>query len=120
MAVGHYQFEAIHLLTDGNGRTGRVLNILFLVQQELLNLPILYLSRAIIARKADYYRLLLEITSDGAWERLPLFMLQTAEETARWTTAKIAAIRQLSEYTVFYVRIRQPKIYNHKIDRLNF
>ena len=76
MAVGYYQFEAIHPLTDGNGRTGRVLNILFLIQQELLNPPILYLRRAMIARKADYYRLLLEITSEGAWEPWLIFMLQ--------------------------------------------
>ena len=100
MAVGHDQFEAIHPLTDGNGRTGRVLNILFLIQQELLNPPILYLRRAMIARKADYYRLLLEITSEGAWEPWLIFMLQAVEETARSTTAEIAVIRQLSEYTV--------------------
>ncbi|MDP2096490.1 MAG: Fic/DOC family N-terminal domain-containing protein, partial [Hydrogenophaga sp.] len=62
MAVGHYQFEAIHPFTDGNGRTGRVLNILYLIQEELLNLPILYLSRHVIAHKADYYRLLLSVT----------------------------------------------------------
>jgi Fic family protein len=64
MAVGHYQFEAIHPFTDGNGRTGRVLNILYLIQEELLNLPILYLSRHVIAHKADYYRLLLSVTRD--------------------------------------------------------
>ncbi len=62
MAVGHYQFEAIHPFTDGNGRTGRVLNILYLIQEELLGLPILYLSRHVIAHKADYYRLLLGVT----------------------------------------------------------
>src|SRR5690606_7917800 len=62
LAVGHYQFEAIHPFVDGNGRTGRIINILFLIQEELLNLPILYLSRHIIANKSDYYRLLLEVT----------------------------------------------------------
>ncbi len=76
MAVGHYQFEAIHPFIDGNGRTGRVVNILFLVQEGLLNLPILYLSRHIIAHKADYYRLLLDVTRDQAWEPWMLFMLQ--------------------------------------------
>ena len=80
-----------------------------------MNLPILYLSRAIIARKADYYRLLLEITSEGAWEPWLIFMLQAVEETARSTTAKIAAIRQLSEYTVSYVRIQQPKILGREL-----
>lgn len=115
MAVGHYQFEAIHPFTDGNGRTGRVLNILYLIQQELLNLPILYLSRHIIAHKADYYRLLLEVTSQGAWEPWLLFMLKAVEETARWTTAKIAAIRSLAEHTTEHVRSRLPKIYSHEL-----
>ncbi len=68
MAVGHYQFEAIHPFTDGNGRTGRVINILYLIQEELLNLPILYLSCHVIAHKADYYGLLLGVTRDQAWE----------------------------------------------------
>ena len=70
MAVAHYQFEAIHPFTDGNGRTGRILNLLFLVEQELLDLPVLYLSRAIIRRKADYYRLLLAVTTDARVGRL--------------------------------------------------
>ena len=68
MAVGHYQFEAIHPFTDGNGRTGRVMNGLFLIQEQLLTLPILYLSRYIIQNKNDYYRLLLDVTRDQAWE----------------------------------------------------
>lgn len=67
MAVGHYQYEAIHPFTDGNGRTGRVLNNLFLIQEGLLNLPILYLSRYFIDNKLEYYRLLLEVTTDGSW-----------------------------------------------------
>ena len=91
MAVGHYQFEAIHPFTDGNGRTGRVINILFLIQAELLNLPILYLSRHVIAHKADYYSLLLGVTRDEAWQPWLLFMLQAVAETSRWTTGKIAA-----------------------------
>ena len=115
MAVGHYQFEAIHPFADGNGRTGRVLNILFLIQEELLTLPILYLSRHIIAHKADYYRLLLGITRSQAWEPWLLFMLQAVEETARWTTAKIAAIRALAEHTTAHVRERLPKIYSREL-----
>ena len=115
MAVGHYQFEAIHPFTDGNGRTGRVINILFLIQQELLNLPILYLSRHIIANKADYYRLLLEVTRDQAWEPWVLFMLKAVEETSRWTTGKIAAIRQLAEHTTEHVRLSLPKIYSREL-----
>lgn len=115
MAVGHYQFEAIHPFTDGNGRTGRVINILFLIQQELLNLPILYLSRHIIANKADYYRLLLEVTRDQAWEPWVLFMLKAVEETSRWTTGKIAVIRQLAEHTTEHIRLSLPKIYSREL-----
>lgn len=115
MAVGHYQFEAIHPFSDGNGRTGRVINILFLIQQELLTLPILYLSRYIIANKADYYRLLLSVTSKQTWEPWILYMLQAVEETAQWTTAKIAAIRSLSEITAIYVKARLPKIYSREL-----
>lgn len=115
MAVGHYQFEAIHPFTDGNGRTGRVLNILYLIQEELLNLPILYLSRHVIAHKADYYRLLLSVTRDQAWEPWLLFMLQAVAETSQWTTGKIAAIRKLAEHTTEHVRARLPKIYTREL-----
>ncbi|RJG03587.1 protein adenylyltransferase Fic [Noviherbaspirillum sedimenti] len=115
MAIGHYQFEAIHPFADGNGRTGRVLNILFLIQEELLTLPILYLSRHIIAHKADYYRLLLDTTRKQEWEPWLIFMLQAVEETARWTTAKIAAILALAEHTAGHVREQLPKIYSREL-----
>ncbi len=115
MAVGHYQFEAIHPFTDGNGRTGRVLNILYLIQEELLNLPILYLSRHVIAHKADYYRLLLSVTRDQTWEPWLLFMLQAVADTSKWTTGKIAAIRALAEHTTEHVRMRLPKIYTREL-----
>src|SRR5206468_7433867 len=69
LPICHYQFEAIHPFTDGNGRTGRVLNSLFLIQENLLTLPILYLSRYIIQHKTDYYRLLQDVTRSRAWER---------------------------------------------------
>ncbi len=115
MAVGHYQFEAIHPFTDGNGRTGRMLNILYLIQQGLLSLPILYLSRHIIAHKADYYRLLLAVTRDQAWEPWLIFMLQGVADTSKWTTAKIAAIRGLAEHTTEHVRTRLPKIYTREL-----
>lgn len=120
MAVGHYQFEAIHPFSDGNGRTGRVLNILFLIQEELLDLPILYLSRYIIARKADYYQLLLAVTREDAWEPWVLYMLKAVEETARWTTTKIAAIRALEEHTGAFVREQLPKIYTHELVEVIF
>lgn len=115
MAVAHYQFEAIHPFIDGNGRTGRVLNILFLIQSDLLTLPILYLSRYIIAHKADYYRLLLAVTRQQDWEAWVLFMLKAVEETARWTTAKIAAIRALHEHTLTFIKAKEPAIYSREL-----
>lgn len=120
MAVGHYQFEAIHPFTDGNGRTGRVINSLYLIQEELLTLPILYLSRFIIRHKAEYYRLLLDVTRNQAWEPWILYLLQGVEDTARWTTAKIAAIRDLSALTAAHVKQAAPKIYTRELVDLIF
>ena len=76
MAIAHYQFECIHPFPDGNGRTGRILNILYLIQSELLSLPILYLSRFILERRDDYYTLLRRVTEEGDWESWILFMLE--------------------------------------------
>ena len=115
MAAAHYQFEAVHPFTDGNGRTGRVLNSLFLIQEELLTLPILYLSRYIIANKGDYYSRLLDVTRHGAWEPWLLFMLEGVTETAGWTTAKITAIRSLADHTTDFVRRTEPKIYSREL-----
>ena len=120
MAVGHYQLEAIHPFTDGNGRTGRVINGLFLIQESLLTLPILYLSRYIIHNKSDYYRLLLGVTRDAAWEPWVLYVLKGVEETANWTTAKIAATRSLFEHTTDYIRAKLPKVYSHELVKLIF
>ena len=120
MAVAHYQFEAIHPFTDGNGRTGRVLNSLFFISQDLLTLPVLYLSRYIIQHKADYYRLLRAVTQTDVWEDWVMFMLKGVEETARWTVAKIAAIRKLQAHTVEHVRKAVPKIYSHELVNLIF
>jgi Fic family protein len=120
MSAGHYQFEAIHPFTDGNGRTGRVLNSLYLVEQGLLPMPILYLSRHIIAHKADYYGRLLAVTRENAWEPWILFMLQGVEETSIWTTAKIAAIRKLANATEQFVRRRLPKLYSFELVRALF
>jgi len=120
LAVAHYQFEAIHPFTDGNGRTGRVLNSLFLVQEGLLSLPILYLSRYIIQHKSDYYRLLLEVTKTHAWEPWVLYMLVGIAETAEWTRDKIAAIRTLFELTSERVRRRLPRLYSHELLTLIF
>jgi Fic family protein len=97
MAVAHYQFEAIHPFHDGNGRTGRVINILMLIEAGLLHDPILYLSRAIIARKNDYYRLLRAVTAEDAWIDWIIYMLDVVRESATSTTRKIGAIRTCQE-----------------------
>ena len=115
-----YQFEAIHPFTDGNGRTGRVLNSLFLIQEGLLTLPILYLSRYIIQHKADYYSLLLQVTQKHDWESWLLYILKGVEQTATWTTDKIAAIRTLSDQTAAHIRARRPKLYSHELVSLLF
>ena len=120
MAVAHYQFEAIHPFTDGNGRTGRILNLLMLVEQGLLELPVLYLSRYILQEKASYYRGLNAVTTDAAWEPWVLFMLTAVTETARWTTGKIRAICQLQENAVAFVREHAPKIYTRELVDLLF
>jgi Fic family protein len=120
LAVQHYQFEAIHPFSDGNGRTGRVLNLLYLVEQGLLDIPVLYLSRAIIQRKSDYYRLLLAVTSEGDWEPWLLFMIEAVRETAQWTTAKVRAIRDLLDDTVDRIRREAPRIYSRELAELIF
>ncbi|AYY12564.1 Fic family protein [Actinobacteria bacterium YIM 96077] len=97
MAVAHYQFEAIHPFHDGNGRTGRVINILMLIEAGLLNDPILYLSRSIIVRKNDYYRLLRAVTADGAWIEWIHYMLDVVRESAASTSRKIGSIRTCQE-----------------------
>ena len=115
MAVGHYQFEAIHPFYDGNGRTGRVLNVLYLIEQGLLTLPTLYLSRYIVEKKQDYYHLLNQVTSDGCWEEWILFMLQGVEESSLWTCNKIEAVRKLIDHTAEYVKNKLPKIYSYEL-----
>jgi Fic family protein len=120
MAVAHYQFEAIHPFPDGNGRTGRILNILFLIDKELLDLPILYLSRSINDRRSDYYRLLLEVTTAQAWEPWVLYMLQAVDEMATWTRSKIWAIKRLMAETVRHVQAAAPKIYKRELVELLF
>jgi Fic family protein len=120
MAVQHYQFEAIHPFADGNGRTGRILNILFLVQQGLLDSPILYLSRFIISNKAAYYLLLKDVTHNQRWEPWIRFILEGVEETCAWTTDKIKAIRELMVHTARFVQQSLPKIYSWELVELLF
>ncbi len=120
MAVGHYQFEAIHPFTDGNGRTGRVLNILYLISEKLLKIPVLYLSRYIIENKDAYYRLLMEVTTKHQWEPWILYMLDAVESTAKWTTEKIRAIRNLMDHTRDYVSTTRPSVYSQEMIDLTF
>lgn len=115
MAIAHYQFECIHPFPDGNGRTGRILNILYLIQSKLLSLPILYLSSFILERRDDYYTLLRRVTEEGDWESWLLFMLEAVESTSRWTTDKISIVRALLAETTEYVREKLPKIYTHEL-----
>lgn len=95
MAVAHYQFEAIHPFEDGNGRTGRVLNVLVLIAAGVLSQPILYLSRYIIENKSTYYRLLQRVTVEHDWQSWILFMLEGIRHTAVLTMRKIAAVKEL-------------------------
>lgn len=121
MGVVHYQFEAIHPFDDGNGRTGRILNILFLVIKDLLTLPILYLSDYIIHRKGDYYRLLREVTEDNAWEPWLLFMLEAIHVTAEGAMERIEDIRSLMEETLEKAKRELPgRVYSKELIELLF
>lgn len=115
MALIHYQFESIHPFYDGNGRTGRIINILYLVTKELLHLPILYLSRYIITNKSEYYRLLQEVRDAEAWEEWILFMLKGVEETARQTISLVQGIKELMMEYKKRLRSDLPKIYSQDL-----
>ena len=120
MALIHYQFEAIHPFSDGNGRTGRILNVLYLVQKELLNIPVLYMSSYIIQRKGDYYRLLREVTENQNWRGWILFMLQAVSETAEITLAKIDEIQKLKKEMTGTVKDVLKNSYNSELVDLMF
>lgn len=97
-----------------------MLNTLFLIEEELLALPILYLSRYIIANKADDYRLLLDVTRAQAWEPWVHYVLKGVEETAQWATQKIAALRALQATTIEHARKTAPKIFSRELVDVNF
>jgi Fic family protein len=120
MAVLHYQFEAIHPFSDGNGRTGRILNILYLIEAGLLDIPILYLSRYIIEHKSDYYAGLRRVTEEQAWEPWVLFMLRAVEETALATHKLVLDIRALMAETAHKIREQLPKIYSKDLVEVLF
>jgi Fic family protein len=115
MAVIHFQFESIHPFYDGNGRAGRIINILFLVLNELLNIPILYLSRYIIQNKGDYYRLLQHVRESGKWEDWILYTLNGIEQTSKETIALIVNIRKLMQEYKRGIRTKMPKVYSQDL-----
>lgn len=109
VGVAHYQFEAIHPFFDGNGRTGRILIILQLIMNGLLEIPILFLSRFIIEHKAEYYQSLRAVTEHGDWEGWLLYLLEAVQATAHGTTEKINAIRDLLADTLEQAKRVLPK-----------
>ena len=115
MAVLHYQFESIHPFYDGNGRTGRILNLLHLVLHGLLDLPVLYLSRFIIRHKADYYRGLQGTRETGNWEAWVLYMLRAVEKTGVGTLEKVRGIQALMQETKQRLRKELPKLYSQDL-----
>lgn len=115
MVVIHYQFESIHPFYDGNGRTGRIINILYLVKQGLLGVPVLYLSRYINQKRADYYRLLQAVRTDNAWEEWLLFLLEGVEQTSQQTIVLIQGIKALMQQHKHKLRSELPKIYSQDL-----
>jgi Fic family protein len=115
MAIIHHQFESIHPFYDGNGRTGRIINILYLVKEGLLNLPILYLSRYINQNKGDYYRLLQKVRTENAWEEWVLYILDGAEQTSLQTIKLIDGIKAIMQKHKHKLRRDLPKIYSQDL-----
>lgn len=120
MALLHYQFEAIHPFSDGNGRTGRILLLLFLKQTGLLDIPAIYLSEYIIQHKNDYYRLLREVTEDQNWENFILYMLEMVEKTAHHGLIRLENVIQLMGNTAEKIRTNLPKVYSKDLVELIF
>jgi Uncharacterized conserved protein len=114
MALIHHQFESIHPFYDGNGRSGRILNVLYLVKEGLLDIPVLYLSRYIVRNKSDYYRLLQSVRDNDTWEDWVLYMLTAVEETARESVMTIQAIKTLLQETKQQIR-KQFRFYSQDL-----
>lgn len=115
MAIIHHQFESIHPFYDGNGRTGRIINMLYLVAKDLLDLPVLYLSRYLIQTKSRYYRELQAVRDTGDWEPWLLYMLEGVSQTAQQTIELIGQIRDLMQHTKHRMREECPKIYRQEL-----
>lgn len=115
MALIHHQFESIHPFYDGNGRTGRIINILYLVQKGLLDTPILYLSRYINQNKQQYYQFLQQVRDQGDWQSWLMFMLDAIETTAIYTLYLIQQIAQLMQHFKVTMRDKASKIYSQDL-----
>ena len=115
MAIIHHQFESIHPFYDGNGRTGRIINILYLVQKKLLTLPILYLSNYIIKNKSEYYKLLQSVRDDNNWEQWILYILNGVEESSSASINIITSIRELMQAHKLMIKKQLPKIYSQDL-----
>jgi Fic family protein len=115
MAMLHYQFEAIHPFSDGNGRTGRILNVLYLCKEKLIDLPVIYLSKFILDNKNDYYKFLREVTENAKWERWILFILEAVNQTAALTLNKVNAIYENYISVINIVKTKAPDIYSHEL-----
>jgi Fic family protein len=115
LAIIHHQFESIHPFYDGNGRTGRIINILYLVKENLLDIPVLYLSRFINQNKGEYYSLLQKVRAENAWEAWILFMLDGIEQTSRQTITIIQGIKTLMQTQKYKIREELPKIYSQDL-----
>ena len=119
MALVHYQFESIHPFYDGNGRTGRIINVLYLVRTGLLGIPVLYLSREIVKTKTEYYRLLQAVRDDDAWEDWVLYMLEAVQITAANTIQTIGQIKQALQRVKHQIR-KQHRFYSQDLINLLF
>lgn len=115
MAIIHHQFESIHPFYDGNGRTGRIINILYLVARDLLDLPVLYLSRYIIQNKGNYYQQLQRVRDTGDWESWLLYMLEGVSQTAQKTIQLIKQIKAMMQDYKHRIRQELPKIYRQEL-----
>ena len=120
LAIQHYQFESIHPFYDGNGRTGRIINVLYLIRHGLLDSPILYLSEFIIENKPDYYRLLQEVRTKDKWEEWILFILKAVDKTANETILQIREINKLFQITTDKIKTEFPKSFNKELLELLF
>lgn len=115
MAILHYQFEAIHPFTDGNGRTGRILNVLYLCHKRLIDLPVIYLSKYILEHKNNYYRLFREVTEKAQWKNWIIFMLDAVNQTAAFTLDKVNSIYNSYLTAIEKVKWEAPEIYSHEL-----